>query len=107
MNAVAHRDYAMIGANVLFEVFAEHVDVTSPGALPNHMDPQHVLRGALPRARNQQLAHFMLVSGLMESRGRGWPIMRRAMRSFNDTEPELLHDEDNRVVRVRFRLNGS
>ncbi len=105
VNAVTHRDYAIIGTNILLEVFADHVDVTSPGALPNHMDVQHVFRGALPRARNQQLVHFMLVSGFMERRGRGWPIMRDAMRSFNDTEPELLHDGDNRVVRVRFWLN--
>ena len=105
VNAVTHRDYAIIGTNILLEVFADHVDVTSRGALPNHMDVQHVFRGALPRARNQQLVHFMLVSGFMERRGRGWPIMRDAMRSFNDTEPELLHDGDNRVVRVRFWLN--
>ena len=104
MNAVTHRDYAIVGTNILLEVFADHVDVTSPGALPNHMDVQRVLRGALPRARNQQLAHFMLVSGLMERRGRGWPIMRDEMRSFNHTAPELLHDEDSRVVRVRFSL---
>lgn len=104
VNAVAHRDYAIVGAKVLLEVFADHVDVTSPGSLPNHMDVQHVLRGALPRARNQQLAHFMQVSGLMERRGRGWPLMREAMRTFNQTEPELLHDRDNRAVRVRFWL---
>ena len=104
VNAVTHRDYAIVGTHILLEVFADHVDVTSPGALPNHMDVQRVLRGALPRARNQQLAHFMLVSGLMERRGRGWPIMRAAMRSFNHTAPELLHDEGSRVVRVRFWL---
>ena len=40
----------------------------------------------------------------MERRGRGWPIMRDEMRSFNHTAPELLHDEDSRVVRVRFSL---
>ena len=106
VNAVAHRDYAIVGAKVLLEAFADHVDVTSPGSLPNHMDVQHVLRGALPRARNQQLAHFMLVSGLMEKRGRGWPLMLDAMRTFNQTEPELLHDQRNRVVRVRFWLRG-
>ena len=107
VNAVAHRDYAIVGAKVLLEVFADHVDVTSPGSLPNHMDVQHVLRGALPRARNQQLAHFLLVSGLMERRGRGWPLMREAMRTFNQTEPELLHDQDNRAVCVRFWLGGN
>ena len=104
VNAVVHRDYALVGSHILLEVFEHHVDVTSPGALPNHMDVEHVLRGALPRARNQQLAHFMLVNRFMERRGRGWPIMREAMMAFNGTEPTLLHDKDNRVVRVRFSL---
>ena len=104
VNAVVHRDYALVGSHILLEVFDDHVDVTSPGALPNHMAVEHVLRGALPRARNQQLAHYMLVNRLMERRGRGWPIMREAMMAFNGTEPELLHDKENRVVQVRFSL---
>lgn len=104
VNAVVHRDYALVGSHILLEVFEDHVDVTSPGALPNHMDVEHVLRGALPRARNQQLAHYMLVNRFMERRGRGWPIMREAMAAFNGTEPTLLHDKENRVVQVRFSL---
>ena len=104
VNAVVHRDYAIIGSNVLLEVFAQHVDVTSPGALPNHMDVGHVLNGAHPRSRNELLANFMLVRGFMEKRGRGWPMMRQAMCEFNDTEPELLPDAKNRIVRVRFHI---
>ena len=43
--------------------------------------------------------------GFMEQRGRGWLIMRREMRAFNATEPELLQDERNRFVRVTFHLD--
>lgn len=106
VNAVAHRDYAIVGSNILLEVFSDHVDVTSPGSLPNHMGVEQVMRGALPRARNQQLTHFLLVARLMERRGRGWPLMRGLMRDFNGTEPELLSDPDSRVVRVRFWLGS-
>ena len=31
--------------------------------------------------------------------------MKRAMRDFNDTEPELENSVDNRFVRVTFYLN--
>ena len=44
----------------------------------------------------------MLVMGLMEQRGTGWPMMRREMRKFNGTEPELI--DDDAFVRVRFWL---
>lgn len=103
-NAVTHRDYAVTGAKVLLEVFDRRVDVTSPGRLPNHMTAERVRAGANPRSRNESLAHFMAGMGFMERRGRGWLTMRREMSAFNGTEPELLHDEPNRFVRVTFRL---
>ena len=53
-------------------------------------------------SRNEMMANAMVVSGLMERRGRGWLTMRHTMRRFNGTEPELLNDERNRFVRVTF-----
>lgn len=105
-NAVTHRDYAITGSKVLLEVFERRVDVTSPGALPNHMTVERVRAGANPRSRNESLAHFMAGMGFMERRGRGWLIMRREMYAFNGTEPELMQDERNQFVRVTFRLGS-
>ena len=103
-NAVTHRSYAITGSKVLLEVFDRRVDVTSPGALPNHMTVAQVRAGANPRSRNEALAHFMAAKGFMEGRGRGWLIMRREMQAFNGTEPELEQDARNQFVRVTFRL---
>ena len=105
VNAVTHRDYSIIGSRAFLEVFADRVDVTSPGALPNHMTVAQVCAGANPRARNDSMGHFMAGMGYMEKRGRGWLIMRSAMRDFNGTEPELQQDTDNRFVRVTFRFD--
>lgn len=105
-NAVTHRDYAITGSKVLLEVFADRVNVTSPGTLPNHMTVGRVRAGANPRSRNESLAHFMAGMGFMERRGRGWLIMRREMQAFNGTEPELLNDEPNQFVRVTFSLDA-
>ena len=107
VNAVVHRDYAITGSKVLFEVFADRVDVSSPGSLPNHMSVESVRAGGVPRSRNELMANFMVVKGLMEQRGRGWPIMRRAMREFNGTEPELDHDALVRSVKVTFQLGSN
>ena len=74
VNAVAHRDYALLGTKILVEAFSDRVTVTSPGTLPNHMTPESVTRGAHPRSRNELMANFLLVRGLMEARGRGWPL---------------------------------
>ena len=105
-NAVTHRDYAITGSQVLLEVFERRVDVTSPGALPNHMTVERVRAGANPRSRNESMAHFMAAMGFMEQRGRGWLIMRSEMRAFNATEPELVQDERNQLVQVSFCLDS-
>ena len=52
-------------------VRACRVDVTSPGALPNHMTVERVRAGANPRSRNESMAHYMAAMGFMERRGRG------------------------------------
>ena len=103
VNAVAHRDYAITGSKVLLEVFSGHVDVTSPGGLPNHMTVESVRAGAHPRLRNELMANYMVVKGLMEQRGRGWPVMRKIMREFNGTELEIVAETSH--VRVTFRLD--
>ena len=105
VNAVAHRDYAITGSKILFEVFNRRVDVTSPGALPNHMTVERVRAGANPRSRNESMANITPAMGFMEQRGRGWLIMREEMRAFNGTEPELMQDERNKFVQVSFRLD--
>ena len=105
VNAVIHREYSNTGSKVLLEVFSRCVHVTSPGTLPNHMRVESVRAGAHPHSRNESLAHFMFEMGFMEQRGRGWPILRQAMREFNGTEPELVHDKESRFVRVSFALD--
>lgn len=100
VNAVAHRDYAVVGSKVLVEVFTDRVEVTSPGVLPNHMTAAAAMSGGVPRSRNALLAHFLFVSRLMEQRGRGFPIVRREMKQFNGTDPVLVNDVDGRFVRV-------
>lgn len=104
VNAVIHRDYALTGTQVLLEVFSDRIDVTSPGTLPNHMTVEHARSGGAPRSRNEMMANAMVVTGLMERRGRGWLLMRKAMREFNGMEPALVNDESGRFVRVTFHL---
>ena len=106
VNAVIHRDYALTGSQAFLEVFADRVDVTSPGGLPNRMTAEQVRAGANPRARNDSMGHFMAAMGFMEGRGRGWLIMRRQMRAFNGTEPELVHAAADRFVKVTFPLDA-
>lgn len=100
VNAAVHRDYAITGSKVLLEVFDDRIVVTSPGALPNTMTPDSVRAGGHPRSRNELLANYMVTLGMMEQRGRGWPVIRRAMLDHNGLEPTLEEDRAARFVRV-------
>lgn len=104
VNALIHRDYAVTGTQVMLEVFSDRVDVTSPGGLPNRMSIKHARGGGAPRSRNEMMASAMVVAGLMERRGRGWPLMKKHMREFNGTEPDLV-SEEGQFTRVSFRLD--
>ena len=106
VNAVAHRDYAITGSQVLLEVFEDRVVVTSPGRLPNSITPESVRAGGRPRSRNESIANYLLSLRYIEKRGRGWPLMQVGMRDFNGTEPEMQHDPVGRWVQVTLRLDS-
>lgn len=111
VNAVAHRDYAITGSQILIEVFSDRLIITSPGRLPNRVTIDSIKRGGRPRSRNESIANFLLVMQKMEKRGRGWLLMRRAMIEHNGTEPEIEEDRDAGWVHVTLSLkppqNGS
>jgi ATP-dependent DNA helicase RecG len=102
VNAVAHRDYAILGSQILIDAFDDRIEITSPGSLPNHLAPESVMAGGNPRSRNQAMTNFCLVMRLMEGRGRGFPRMRAAMRKHNATVPKLEVDTASRFVRITF-----
>jgi len=104
VNAVVHRDYAITGSKVLLEVFDDRAVVTNPGTLPNSITPESVRAGGHPRSRNELLANYMATIGMMEQRGRGWPIIRRAMLEHHCAEPVLEEDRTARFVRVTLWL---
>ncbi len=96
VNAVAHRDYALVGAQVRVQVFSDRIEVTSPGRLPNSLVPEDLFAGAQPLRRNQVLVGFLTHmpgpwSGrvLMESMGEGFLTMVRESEELSGRRPEL------------------
>ncbi len=104
-NAVAHRDYGIGGSAILLDVFADRAEITSPGTLTDHRTVEAGRAGGAPRARNRKIANLLVEAGLMERRGRGWPLMRDAMREFNGTEPHLSNYHDGGYFRVTLRFH--
>lgn len=98
VNAVVHRDYLLTGTDIELSVYADRVEVVSPGRLPNGVTPERMLVG-IRAARNQLLKDVLRDYGYLEHMGMGVPrTVVRGMRAHNGTEPLLTEDGERFTV---------
>ena len=88
VNAVAHRDYSLAGAQILLYVFDDRIEIRSPGGLPNSVTLDNI-RTHYSKARNETIARVLFNLGYVNSLGSGIPRMIRLMREHVGREPEL------------------
>ena len=89
VNALVHRDYGVAGTDVMLCIFADRLEITSPGRLPNTVTPEGMKTG-MRYARNQTLVNVMRDYGYVDARGMG--VRNKiipGMRAHNGTEPDL------------------
>lgn len=101
VNALAHRDYSIAGADVLLSVFDDRIEVQSPGSLPNTISIEG-MRAGVRYARNQVMMSIMRDYGYVEGLGMG--IRRQvipAMAQHNGTEPDFIEEESRFTVCLR------
>ena len=100
VNALVHRDYSIAGTDVTLLIFANRLEVTSPGRLPNTVTTDG-MRVGMRYARNQALVNIMRDYGYMEARGMG--IRNKiipGMREHNGTDPDLIEEEHCFTLRL-------
>ena len=99
-NALVHRDYSIAGASVMLVLYADHLEIQSPGRLPSTMTVDRMKAG-LRYARNQTLYNVMRDFHPADVRKRG--VKNRiipGMRDHNGTEPDLIEEERRFTVRL-------
>lgn len=100
VNAVVHRDYLLSGTDIELSIYADRLEVISPGRLPNGVTPDSMRLG-IRSARNELLKDVMRDYGYLEHMGMGVPRkIVRGMREHNGTEPELIEQEERFMVRL-------
>jgi ATP-dependent DNA helicase RecG len=110
VNAVAHRDYAIHGSKVRLRMYADRLELASPGALSNTMSVESLpLRQA---ARNEVLTSLLARcpiptnlagletdrGGLMDKRGEGVGIILERSASLAGRAPEYRVVDDVELV---------
>ena len=101
VNAVAHRDYAREGTDIEVSLYADRLEVISPGRLPNGVTVDKMREGVVRVARNELLKEILRDYRYIEHQGMG--VRNRiieSMRRHNGTEPDLEEEDDRFVVRL-------
>jgi ATP-dependent DNA helicase RecG len=99
-NAVAHRDYSIAGpAHV--RVFADRLEVVSPGPLPNGVTPE-AMRVGVSVHRNPYLVDYLRGRRVIDALGRGVVLLVEEAASLGLPDPEIQTPEGFVAVTVRW-----
>lgn len=111
VNAVAHRDYEIRGSRIRLSMFADRLEINSPGGLPNNLTIESM--DVRQSTRNEALASMlgrMSVGNIrgsddrrffMERRGDGVPIIFRETKALSGESPQYqLIDGSDLVLTI-------
>ena len=96
VNAVAHRDYLLTQTDIEISLYADRLEIISPGRLPNGVTVPK-MRDGVRAARNELVKEILRDYGYIEHLGMG--VRRKiieAMREHNGTEVDLEEEDDRR-----------
>lgn len=119
VNAVAHRDYSIAGAKIRLRLFADRLELFSPGGLPNTMTVD-----SLPLrqfCRNETIASLLArcpvpvgLPGveterrtLMDRRGEGVPLILERSERLSGRRPEYRLIDDQELLLIIFGVTRS
>ena len=107
VNAVAHRDYSMVGARIRLHMFGDRLELYVPGALANTLTPDSL---HLRQSSRNELVVSLLArcpapadlgrDRMMDRRGDGVPIIRDECETLSGCLPEysLVDESELRLV---------
>ncbi|CAG1014957.1 hypothetical protein ANRL4_05359 [Anaerolineae bacterium] len=100
VNAIAHRDYAIGVTDIELSLYADRLEVISPGRLTNTVTVEKMKFG-YRAARNELVKEILRDYRYVEASGLGVPRkIIRGMREHNGTEPDLIEEDDRFIVRL-------
>ena len=100
VNALAHRDYTITVSDVELSIYADRLEIVSPGRLPNTVTVTK-MRAGYRATRNELVKEVLRDYRYVEATGLGVPRkIVRGMREHNGTDPDLIEADDRFTVRL-------
>lgn len=114
VNAVAHRDYAIYGSKVRLKMFADRLEIYSPGTIPNTMTVESLIYRQA--ARNETLTSLLAKCPvpadiawvntdrrtLMDKRGEGVRIIMENSERLSGKRPNYRLIDDSELLLTLF-----
>ena len=100
VNAVVHRDYSRVGETIRVFVYADRIEIHSPGLLLPGITTEDLARMRVAsRPRNPLIAQFLRdIPGYMERVGTGIRLMINEMRRLGLPDPEFNEQHEFVVI---------
>ncbi len=100
VNALAHRDYTITVTDIELSIYADRLEVISPGRLPNTVTVEK-MRAGYRASRNELIKEVLRDYRYIEATGLGVPRkIVQGMQAHNGTEPDLIEEEQRFIVRL-------
>jgi ATP-dependent DNA helicase RecG len=100
VNAVAHRDYSITVMDIELSIYADRLEVISPGRLPNTVTVAK-MRAGYRASRNELIKEILRDYRYIEANGLGVPRkIVEGMRAHNGSEPDLIEEDSRFLVRL-------
>lgn len=107
VNAIAHRDYTITVTDIELSIYADRLEVISPGRLPNTVTIDK-MRAGYRASRNELIKEVLRDYRYIEATGLGVPRkIIQGMRAHNGTDPDLIEEEDRFIVRLWKEPRGT
>ena len=99
LNALAHRDYGLVGTTVDVTVWDDRIEIRSPGPLAGHITVDNMRNEHF--SRNRRLMRTLRSIGLVEEFGEGVDRMYHEMEARLMLPPEFTAAADSVTVTLR------
>lgn len=118
VNAVAHRDYSIYGSKIRLRLFADRMELSSPGALPNTLTIESL---AFRQAARNEVVSSLLAkcpapgddwlqttrSTMMDRRGEGVTVILERSERLSGRRPEYRVIDDTEVLLIIYGGGGA
>jgi ATP-dependent DNA helicase RecG len=98
VNAIAHRDYTVMGSTIRIAMFPNRIEWSNPGSLPAGITPENILD--MQYARNAHLTRLLYQRGYVEAYGQGLDTVFNVLQSQGLPLPSMRDTGNTFVVGI-------